>query len=63
MDADTKLEELARTEETCRGCGNPKTIGLVVCWDCFKYRTDVTPLKYYEGTFPEWLAVIELSRN
>lgn len=33
-----------RNQTTCAGCGRQKDIGLVVCWDCFKYRQDVTPL-------------------
>ena len=29
-----------------------------VCWDCFKYRTDVTPYKYFQGTYDEWLQTL-----
>ena len=38
-----------RKSETCPGCGKPKQVGCVVCWNCFKYRQDVTPLKYFDG--------------
>ena len=53
-------EEQARLSQTCPGCGKPKALELVVCWGCFKYRTDVTPLKYFEGKddrnpLQEWL--------
>ncbi len=48
--------ETARAGKVCLGCGEPKEAGvLIVCWNCFKYRTDITPLKYFEGTFEEWL--------
>ena len=50
-----ELEEQARTETVCRGCGGEKDTGLVVCWSCFKYRDDIVPLKYFDGTFSEWL--------
>jgi hypothetical protein len=52
------LEEHVRTETTCRACDEAKEIGLVVCWLCFKYREDIVPLKYFDGTFTEWLARI-----
>lgn len=48
-------EDQARAEMYCRGCGENKDLGLVVCWNCFKYRTDVKPLKYYSGDLSEWL--------
>ena len=53
-------EQEARLSHTCLGCGKPKGLELVVCWDCFKYRTDKTPLKYFEGQdwnnpLQEWL--------
>jgi len=48
-------EDRERTELYCKGCDNPKAIGLIVCWKCFKYRPDVTPLKYYDGTFKQWI--------
>ena len=28
---------------------------LIVCWPCFKYRDDIVPFKYFDGTFEEWL--------
>jgi len=42
----------------CPGCGNVKPVGCVVCWDCFKYRQDVTPLKYFDGCVNEWLEMV-----
>ncbi len=48
-------ETEARQETVCRGCGKEKSVGCVVCWTCFKHRTDITPLKYYEGTLQQWL--------
>ncbi len=39
----------------CPGCGGPKSGGCLVCWDCFKYRLDITPLKYYGGSLADWL--------
>lgn len=40
-----------RNETTCRGCGKPKEIGLIVCWNCFKYRPN--PFKYFRNDTPE----------
>jgi hypothetical protein len=50
-----ELEAEARTQLFCRGCGREKKVGLLVCWGCFKFRTDVPTLKTFSGTFPEWL--------
>ena len=44
-----------RALQTCPGCGKAKQAGCVVCWDCFKYRTDITPLKYFDGSLADWL--------
>jgi hypothetical protein len=55
MDESYALEEQARTETFCRGCGGEKEDGLIVCWPCFKYRDDIVPFKYFDGTFEEWL--------
>jgi len=57
---DIAFSDLARDLELCPGCGEPKQSGCIVCWDCFKYRTDKTPLKYFEGQdwnnpLQEWL--------
>lgn len=46
-------EEQARQLRYCPNCGKPKKVGMVVCWECFKH-IDI-PLKYYEGSFEEWL--------
>jgi len=47
-------EDQARKEFYCRGCrGKKDSLDIVVCWECFKYRDNC--LKYFEGTFQEWL--------
>ena len=51
-------ENEARNNPFCPGCGKPKNTGLIVCWHCFKTRQDITPLKYYEGTFADWLMLL-----
>ena len=33
----------------------PQDEGGPVCWDCFKYRPDVTPYKYFQGSYDEWV--------
>lgn len=50
---DAEEKEACRLRATCV-CGGPKEPGCLVCWDCFKHRTDITPLKYYAGTFAQW---------
>ena len=55
MDQAYELEAKARTETFCRGCRGEKEAGLIVCWPCFKYRDDIVPFKYFDGTFSEWL--------
>ena len=51
-------ENAVRKETHCRGCGGAKPEGCVVCWNCFKYRSDVTPFKYFDGGLDEWLVSI-----
>lgn len=51
-------EENARKSLYCGGCGESKQMGLVVCWDCFKYDGDRKAYKYFEGTFEEWLDLL-----
>ena len=56
--------EQARLSHTCPACGKPKSLELVVCWNCFKYRTDKTPFKYFEGKdsnnpLQEWLDYVK----
>lgn len=48
-----------RKSTVCKGCGKEKQLGLVVCWTCFKYRTDIIPLKSFEGSFSEWLLQVK----
>ncbi len=50
-----KDDDHARQVSFCLGCGQHKQPGLVVCWDCFKYREDRTPLKYFGGSFADWV--------
>lgn len=50
-----QLENNAREEVTCRGCGEEKGLGTLVCWSCFKHRTDIVPLKYSGLGLCEWL--------
>lgn len=60
-------EQEARNSETCPACDEPKGQELLVCWQCFKYRTDKTPFKYYEGKddlnpLQEWLDYLDDGR-
>jgi hypothetical protein len=50
------FEETVREALVCLGCGGPKQAGPVVCWHCFKHRTDVVPFKAFAGTLQQWLA-------
>ncbi|MCX7428806.1 MAG: hypothetical protein NTW96_24670 [Planctomycetia bacterium] len=60
---DINLEETMRAEAVCRGCGKPKDAGCIVCWGCFKYRTDITPFKWFDGTIEEWIATAQKGRD
>ena len=51
-------ETKARKLDVCSGCGEFKAVGLIVCWECFKYRTDVKPFKYADMTLLNWLKLI-----
>ena len=55
----SSLEADARESTVCLGCGEDKSVGLVVCWGCFKYRRDTLPLKPFveqgHGTLADWL--------
>jgi hypothetical protein len=55
LSTDYDLERVLRAEDTCRGCCGPKDVGCVVCWPCFKYRKDITPMKWFPGPLQEWL--------
>jgi hypothetical protein len=44
-----------RISPTCI-CGKAKDIGADVCWHCFKHRDDVVPLKYFGGSYEEWVS-------
>lgn len=50
------LEDEQRTVETCIACGEHKQLGLVVCWDCFKYRDN--GFKYSNLSLEDWLKEI-----
>ncbi len=57
------VEAYARTLRTCPGCGQPKEVGLIVCWDCFKDRKDlpagVPPFKWWaSSSLNSWLRAI-----
>lgn len=39
--------DIARSLDVCPGCGEPKSVGTIVCWVCFKYRHEIVPLKDY----------------
>jgi hypothetical protein len=55
------LAEAARDNLICLGCNGPKPPRCIVCWNCWKYRKDVVPFKYYAGgTLREWLASISV---
>ena len=44
-----------RAATVCAGCGSQKQQGLVLCWQCYKYRQDITAYKYFHGSMEEWL--------
>ena len=50
-------ETEARRSSTCACCGQPKGLGLVVCWSCFKLVTPSgeSPLKYSGMDYTVWL--------
>lgn len=50
-------ETQARNSSECIGCGKDNPAGCIVCWQCFKYRTDIVPLKQWNGGFAEWQVV------
>lgn len=61
------VEDAARKSKVCI-CGKsmneglrPQDEGSPVCWDCFKYRTDVTPLKYFQSSYDEWVKYLRNS--
>lgn len=51
---DNKEQEY-RDMDTCIVCKQEKSAGLIVCWDCYKYREDMTPFKYYKGTIEDYI--------
>lgn len=59
----SERERNARKSLFCPACGEEKGLGTVVCWDCFKYRKDVTPLKYSGLSFEDWLDSLKLSAS
>lgn len=50
-------ETEARKSPTCACCDQPKGLGLVVCWSCFKLVTPSgeSPLKYSGMDYTIWL--------
>lgn len=55
LDQETDVEISARKSNHCPACNKAKEQSSLVCWDCFKHRRDITPLKYYDGSFTQWL--------
>jgi hypothetical protein len=51
-------EDQARKITKCLGCGCDKGLSAVVCWKCFKHRDDMPVLKYFDGTFQDWLIAL-----
>lgn len=58
-----ELSDKARQIDVCPGCGEPKGKGLIVCWDCFKYRKDILPYKYSNKSLIDWLRNIPKNEN
>jgi len=53
MKKEKLTEEEARQMNTCPACGKEKEKGLIVCWDCFKYR--INAFKYSKLDLSDWL--------
>lgn len=51
----TELEKNARKSDICLACLADKEPGNVLCWNCYKYRTDITPYKDFHGSLEEYL--------
>lgn len=56
-----EMETAARNELICRGCGDEKETGLVVCWKCFKYRQN--PWKDSGLDLKSWLQEVGGNTN
>ena len=50
---ETTITEKARKLDICPGCGEPKQVGCIVCWPCFKYRDN--PFKEAGLYLMDWL--------
>ncbi len=48
-------ERGARASTRCPGCLASKSIGELVCWDCWKGRNGRPALKHYTGDLAQWL--------
>lgn len=48
----------ARLLPVCQGCGSQKIPDCIVCWTCFKRRPDGKSLKWFDGTYEQWLTAI-----
>lgn len=55
MKQEPAIVQEARAAEICLGCMADKPKGTVLCWNCYKYRTDITPFKDFHGSLEEWL--------
>ena len=65
MTQDERVYLYARYLDYCPGCGEPKSLSDIhswtpMCWNCFKYRKDVTPFKWASArmTLNAWLLSI-----
>ena len=56
--SDYRLEDKQRKETKCIGCGAEKSLGTVVCWDCWYGRENGKPAyKYYTGDLSDWIKI------
>lgn len=55
---ETKFEQDIRESGTCPGRDKIKSVMALLCWDCFKYRKDILPFKYFNGDLKEWLKLL-----
>lgn len=51
------LEDTQRKLTSCIACGDEKDLGLVVCWNCYKYIDN--PYKTSNLDFEEWLKTVK----
>lgn len=55
---DYKLETEQRNKTKCIACGKWKSLGTVLCWDCWYDGNGNKPsYKYFDGNFMEWISI------